>query len=115
MNISVRMRNVVRNWLRIQPADDQTITIRETTGFEANCMRNRIWYRGDASEIEQLFKSLGQDTVSAARFWSAAPSTTDVRKAHSGIPAIMVDTLAYLIKSDLNAVKFSNENAGAEE
>jgi len=115
MNISERMRNVVRNWLRIQPADDQTITIRETIGFEANCMRNRIWYRGDTSEIEQLFKALGQDTVSAARFWSAAPSTTDVRKAHSGIPAIMVDTLAYLIKSDLNAVTFGNENAGAEE
>lgn len=115
MNISERMRNMVRNWLRIQPADDQTITIRETTGFETNCMRNRIWYRGDASEIEQLFKALGQDTVSAARFWSAVPSTTDVRKAHSGIPAIMVDTLAYLIKSDLNEVKFGNENAGAEE
>ena len=39
--------------------------------------------------------------------------TSDVRKAHSGIPAILVDTLAYLVKSDLNDVDFeSPDGAG---
>ena len=72
MSISDKMRDAVRSWLRIQPADNQAITIREAASFETNCMRNLVWYRGDASEIEQLFKSLGQDASSAARFWSAA-------------------------------------------
>ena len=53
MSISDKMRDAVRSWLRIQPADNQAITIREAASFETNCMRNLVWYRGDASEIEQ--------------------------------------------------------------
>lgn len=113
MSIGERMRNMIRNWLRIQPAGGQAITIRETASFETNCMRNRIWYRGDASEIEQLFKALGTDAVGCARFWSAAPTGSEVRKAHSGLPGIMVDTLAYLVKADLNEVTFAGPNADA--
>ena len=109
MSISERVRNMVRNWLRIQPADVQGITIREAASFETNCMRNRVWYRGDAAEIEQLFKALGSDAVSTARFWAAAPSTSDVRKAHSGVPGLMVNTLAYLVKSDLNKAEFESK------
>lgn len=114
MSISDKMRDAVRSWLRIQPADNQAITIREAASFETNCMRNLVWYRGDASEIEQLFKSLGQDASSAARFWSAAPSGSDVRKAHSGIPAVIVDTLSYLVKSDLNDIEFCGDKDAAE-
>ena len=113
MKIGERVRDMIRHWLQIQPATGQNITIRETASFDVNCMRNRVWYRGDASEIEQLFKALGQDAVGCARFWAAAPATSDVRKAHSGIPAILVDTLAYLVKSDLNDVDFeSPDGAG---
>ena len=113
MKIGERVRDMIRHWLQIQPATGQNITIRETASFDVNCMRNRVWYRGDASEIEQLFKALEQDAVGCARFWAAAPATSDVRKAHSGIPAILVDTLAYLVKSDLNDVDFeSPDGAG---
>ena len=76
-----------------------------------NCMRNRVWYRGDASEeIEQLFKALGQDAVGCARFLSRCAGRGDVRK---GLwrPAILVDTLAYLVKSDLNDVDFESRTA----
>ena len=96
MKIGERVRDMIRHWLQIQPATGQNITIRETASFDVNCMRNRVWYRGDASEIEQLFKALGQDAVGCARFWAAAPATSDVRKAHSGIPAILVDTMVVI-------------------
>ena len=95
---------MVRSWLRIEPARGQGITIRETASWETNCIRNRIWYRGDASEIEQLFKALNTDSVGCARFWAAAPALSSVRKAHSGLPAIMANVLAYLVKSDLNDI-----------
>lgn len=113
MSIGERVRNMIRNWLKIQPAGGQAITIRETASFETNCMRNRIWYRGDASEIGQLFKALGTDAVGCARFWAAAPTGSEVRKAHSGLPGIMVDTLAYLVKADLNDVVFAGPDADA--
>lgn len=108
MSFSERMRDMVRNWLRIEPAAEQSATIRETVGYAANCMRNRVWYRGDAGEIEQLFRALdgGSYLGGTARFWAKAPSNGEVRKAHSGLPAILVDTLAYLVKSDLNDVEF---------
>lgn len=51
MKIGERMRDMIRHWLQIQPATGQNITIRETASFDVNCMRNRVWYRGDASEI----------------------------------------------------------------
>lgn len=115
MSLSERVRNMVRNWLRIEPAQEQSVTIRETVGYAANCMRNRVWYRGDAGEIEQLFRALdGAGYASgAARFWAKAPSNGEVRKAHSGLPAILVDTLAYLVKSDLNDVEFEADGADA--
>lgn len=113
MKFSERMRTMIRNWLQIQPASGQSITIREAASWETNCMRNRVWYRGDAWEIEQLFKALGPEAMSGARFWAAAPSGSDVRKAHSGLPAIMVDTLAYLVKSDLNEVDFDGKDSQA--
>ena len=34
-----------------------------------------------------------------------------LRKIHSGLPAILVDTLAYLVKSDMDDVEF-NRDAG---
>ena len=116
MSLSEKMRNMVRNWLQIEPANDQHITIRESASFQTNCIRNLVWYRGDADEIEQMFKKLsGKDTVSAARFWAAAPYGTDVRKAHSGIPAVMVDTLSYLVKSDLNDAEFGEDEEAAQK
>lgn len=109
MKLTERVRNMIRNWLRIQPAYGQNITIREAASWETNCMRNRVWYRGDASEIEQLFKALGTDFANTARFWTAAPSGSQVRKAHSGLPAVMVYILSYIVKADINDVEFSGE------
>lgn len=79
-------------------------TIYEGIDFATACKRNRVLLRGDACELEQLFKTLAVDTVSSARFWAAAPLAGHIRKAHSGLPALMVTTLASLVKADLNEV-----------
>nr|DAM22450.1 MAG TPA: hypothetical protein [Caudoviricetes sp.] len=66
---------MVRNWLQIQPATVNSIVIQEPLSFQASVIRNQIWYRGDASELEQLYKQLGaQDPTNAARWWAAVPS-----------------------------------------
>ena len=72
---------MIRSWLEIQPAPGRGLTIREPVNHETNVLRNKIWYRGDASELDQLFKLLGDDSVARARFWAAAPDKETIRKA----------------------------------
>lgn len=101
-----KVKNMIRSWLEIQPAPGRGLTIREPVNHETNVLRNKIWYRGDASELDQLFKLLGDDSVTRARFWAAAPDKETIRKAHSGLPGIMVDTLAGVVKADLSDLDF---------
>lgn len=109
MRLLERMKNMIRSWLEIQPAQGKGLTIREPVSFETNVLRNRIWYRGDASELEQLFKLLSDDTVCRARFWAAAPQNETIRKAHSGLPGVMVDTLVAVVKADMDKLDFGED------
>lgn len=109
MRIMERVKSMIRNWLEIQPASAKGFTIREPISFETNVMRNRIWYRGDASELDQLFKALAEDAVCDARFWAAAPQDESIRKAHSGLPGIMVDTFVALVAADLGDIDFDDD------
>lgn len=104
---------MIRSWLEIQPAQGRGLTIREPLSFQTNVVRNQIWYRGDASELEQLFKLLSEDTVCAARFWAAAPQNERIRKAHSGLPGVMVDTLVSVVKADMDVLDFGEDTAAA--
>ena len=113
MRFTERVKNMIRSWLDIQPAPGRGLTIREPVSHETNVLRNKIWYRGDASELDQLFKLLGDDPVARARFWAAAPENEHIRKAHSGLPGIMADTLAGVVKSDLNELDFQNRAVAA--
>lgn len=109
MRIMERVKSMIRNWLEIQPASAKGFTIREPISFETNVMRNRIWYRGDASELDQLFKALAEDAVCNARFWAASPQDETIRKAHSGLPGIMVDTFVALVAADLDDIDFDGD------
>lgn len=109
MRFMERVKYVIRSWLDIQPAQGIGMTIREPVSFETNVLRNRIWYRGDASELEQLFKILRDDTVCRARFWAASPQNEMIRKAHSGLPGVMVDTLVAVVKADMGEMDFEDD------
>lgn len=114
MRFMERVKYMIRSWLEIQPAMGRGLTIREPVSFETNVLRNRIWYRGDASELEQLFKLLSEDTVCMARFWAAAPQNETIRKAHSGLPGVIVDTLVAVVKADMDDLDFGNDSAAAD-
>ena len=102
---------MLQSWLEIEPAQGRGLTVREPLDHAANVLRNRVWYRGDACELDQLFKQLGDDPVSRARFWAAAPESENLRKAHSGLPAVMVDTLAGIVRGDMEALRFDDPAA----
>ena len=52
------IKKSIRSWLEIQPADPYTIKIIDSIDFETNAIRNKIWYRGDSNELEQLYGQL---------------------------------------------------------
>ena len=50
------IKRSVRSWLNVVPANPYNIQINEVLDFETNAIRNRIWYRGDSSELEQMYQ-----------------------------------------------------------
>lgn len=97
-------------YLHVVPAQNHSITIKESLTYECNVLRNRTWYRGDPSELDQFFKQTLSDVVSKSRFWAAVPSDNlSIRKIHSGLPAMICDTLADIVVSDLDSIDLGSE------
>ena len=104
--------------LNIQPATDKTITIKEPLTYQGNVLKNRLWYRGDSSELDQFFKQSAYDAVSKSRFWAAVPSEDlSIRKIHSGLPAMIVDRLSDIVIADLDVIDLGTDelNSAWEE
>lgn len=105
-NMAEKVRSGIKTWLRIQPAHNSVINIKETLDFEGNAIKNRIWYRGESEELIQLYEQLDGDRT---RFWSAISTKgMEIRKIHVGIPSIIVDMLSSIVVSDLNDIDVGN-------
>jgi hypothetical protein len=62
----------IRSWLDVQSANPTKINITESLDYEGNAIKNRIWYRGDSNELEQLYRQLVINTSgqhSAVQEW----------------------------------------------
>ncbi|NOW85319.1 hypothetical protein B0H39_003200 [Clostridium beijerinckii] len=103
------LTNAAIKWLDVQPAMTTSVRIQESYTFETNLMKNRIWFRGDPYELDQFFKNISNDCVNKSRFWSAVPSKDlSIRKMHSGLPEIIVNTLTGIVISDIDKIEVSN-------
>ena len=99
-----------RSNINIKPADPVMITINSSMDYESNAAKNRIWYRGDSLELSQLYSLLGERT-SLFNFWASKCSPgMEMRKIHSGIPSIIVDTLTKVVLTDLNDIEFNKSD-----
>lgn len=110
-DIGKRVKSMIQSWLEIMPAVNQTIVLQEKFTREIEVLRSQMWYRGDSSELYQFFHQLNKNSGS---FWGCAPDSNDVRKIHSGLPAIIADTLAYIVYSDMDGIDFGDSKAGQE-
>lgn len=99
---------MLQNWLNIVPASDQSFTLMEVSTFQAEVAKAKIWYRGDSNELSQFFKQV-QEYGSKTSFWESVPQYKNIRKIHSGLPAIIADTLAYLVSSDLDTIDVDSD------
>lgn len=99
------IKNMIRNWLEIKKPDSLQIDIEQLTNFEGQAFINNIWYRGDANELNQLYEQL-DDRLGNTHFWGSRPTVgMNIRKIHTGLPAMIVDTLADISTDDLNDIK----------
>lgn len=111
MGVWTGVKNMLMKMLRINPAPEtRIITITEPMSYRTNVLRNRLWYRGDPSELDQFYKQTSADPVSRSRFWAAVPSEgLSIRKIHSGLPAMIADRLADIVVADLDGIALESE------
>ncbi|OME23409.1 capsid protein [Paenibacillus odorifer] len=111
MGLWTGVRNMVMRMLQIRPAqENKVVTITEPFSYRTSVMRNRLWYRGDPSELDQFYKQTASDAVSRSRFWAAVPSEgLGIRKFHSGLPAMVADRLSDIVIADMDAVKLQTQ------
>ncbi len=99
------MKNMIRNWLEIKSSDSIQIDIEQLNNYESQAFINNIWYRGDPSEIQQLYEQLN-DRLGNKHFWGSKPTVgMNIRKIHTGLPSMIVDTLADISTDDLDKIE----------
>ena len=111
--MSENVKQRMQSWLQITPANVHSFNIQETMDFQANVIKNRIWYLGDADELAQLYRQI-DSSQNRLRFWAARSSTgREIRKMHIGLPAIMVDMLTSIIMTDFDEVTVPDKRKDA--
>lgn len=104
MSMADKIRKALRSFLKVEPSERLSFTIQEELDFWANAFANRLWYRGSASELNQFYKQLNSDTCP---FWGSVPTRgLEIRKIHTGIPKIIVNTLSNIVIRDLNDIEY---------
>lgn len=100
------IKNALRSFLNLTEANSLNIQIDELLDFEANAFVNEIWFRGESYELEQLYKSIPDYKYS---FWGATSTRgLEIRKIHTGLPKIIVNTLTNVCVDDMQDIKIEN-------
>lgn len=103
MSMADKIRSALRSFLKMEPPQKQSFTVHEELDFWSNAFANRLWYRGSASELNQFYKQLDTDTCP---FWGSVPTRGfEIRKIHTGLPKIIVNTLVNIVLRDLNDIE----------
>lgn len=110
--MSENIKKGIRSWLQVQPASPYGIQINEIVDFELSAIRNRIWYRGDGNELEQMYQQSPEYT-DKTKFWASRCSPgMEMRKIHTGLPSLIVRTLSSIIMADMNDMEFEKDTQG---
>lgn len=106
--LSEGIKRGIRSWLDIQQPGPYDIQIHEVMDFELNAIRNRIWYRGDGNEIEQMYQQ-SQEFADKFKFWaSRCTPGMEMRKIHTGLPSLIVKVLTAVVLADMNDFEFDS-------
>lgn len=106
--LNENIKKTVRSWLNVMPATSYTFQINEMLDFEGHAIRNRIWYRGDGNELEQFYGQ-NREYADKHKFWASnSTKGMEIRKIHTGLPGLIVRTLASVVLPDMNEFEFES-------
>ena len=109
-NMNETIKRGIRSWLNVVPASGNCIQINEVLDFEANAIRNRIWYRGDGNELEQMYQQ-APEYADRYKFWaSRCTPGMEMRKIHTGLPGLIVRILSGIVLDDMNNFDFAGND-----
>ena len=115
MGFSDYMRRKMQSWLQINPPMAMLINLQEVLDFQGNAIKNRIWYRGDPNELEQLYFQIPKHQVEMQKFWASHPTVgMEMRKIHTGLPSMIVDLLSGIIASNINDIDIQGSQPVAD-
>lgn len=104
-----QVRERMRSFLRIEEAQPLQLSLRESLDYHANAIKNRVWYRGDSTELIQLYENIA-DGNTRFMFWASKCSKgLELRKMHTGLPAVMTDALAGIVTENYDGMRFPDE------
>lgn len=111
-NMAEKIRHGIRSFLRIEPAQSNVIQLQETMDYRTTIIKNKIWYRGDADELSQFYKSITSEN-NKTRFWAAVPTVgREIRKIHTGLPSMIIDILTAIVIGDMMGIDVDDKYQG---
>lgn len=109
-SVNETIKRGICSWLNVIPASGNSIQINEVLDFEANAIRNRIWYRGDGNELEQLYQQ-NPEYADKYKFWaSRCTPGMEMRKIHTGLPGLIIRILTGIVLADMNDFDFAEND-----
>lgn len=103
-SIMDNVRSSLQSFLEIQPPIARSYNVWGDLDFAGNAIKNRLWYRGQATELEEFWKQV-PGMANRRRFWSAVPMVgRDIEKLHVGVPKLIVDMLTDIVVGDLQHI-----------
>lgn len=105
-NIGGYFKSMTKSCLKKQEEGSSSFHIAESLNFEENAIRNRVWYRGDPCELNKFYQEYAKED---SYFWSTIPKEgSGLRKIHSGVPSLIVDTLSNIVVRDMGNVQLED-------
>lgn len=82
-------------------------TIQRAYTWQGNAAKNALWYDGDAYELMQFY---GQTENHTNSFWGSDETKgQEIRRIHTGLPALIVDQLVNITAKDIDSINFEND------
>lgn len=97
------VKDKMQSWLEIRDNTPKAIIVNRKEDLQIYFAKNKIWYIGESDELQELYRQLdGKETT----FWGSVPSAgREIKKSHSGLPKLIVNTLANIVIDNYNGVE----------
>lgn len=109
MSIITTLISKLKSIIRLSPPQTRMFSVETSLDRYARAFLYRLWYHGDGYELDQFYSQMEK---TACRFWgNTATKGMEIRKCHTGLPQIIVDTLSAIVVRDLNGINFNDTKA----